>query len=194
VKRTHGWARGHLVAHFDRDSWRSASQAQLLRLAYLAGERNITGQQRGFGRLSGDFWPVKEGQGRDGAISSRYPTASKGQLQIRMDPYLWPGPEGAVSTVRLEMMREGLMECEARITVEAALLEETSRARLGEGRAKAYQALLDERTRWLRGAGGVAGEQMFIGSDWQDRNARLFAAAAEVNRLLATSSPAEASR
>lgn len=159
----------------------------------LGGERNTTGEQRGFGRLSGDFWAVEEAQGRDGAISSRYPNSSNGQLQIRMDPYLWPGPDGAISTVRLEMMREGLMECEARITVEAALLDETARARLGEERARAYEAMLDERTRWLRRAGDVAGEQTFIESGWRDRNARLFAAA-EVNRLLARLPSAEGAR
>jgi hypothetical protein len=113
-----------------------------------------------------------------------------------MDPYLWPGPDGAVSTVRLEMMREGLMECEARITVEAALLDPQARTTLGEARATAWEAMLTERIGWLRQAGGwpettggISGEQIYISSDWQNRNAALFAAAAEVNRLLGQADP-----
>jgi glycosyl hydrolase family 123 len=182
--RRYGWQRRDLVCHYDRDSWRRGAQDQLLMLSHLAGERNITGSQRGFGRLSGDFWRVKGGQGRDGAISARYPDSSKGQLQIRANPYLWPGPDGARSTVRLEMLREGLIDCEARITVEVALLDKTMRAKLGEEKAKEFQALLDRKTNWTRRAGGAIGALQYVNSDWRGLRAKIFAAAAEVERIV----------
>jgi Glycoside hydrolase 123, catalytic domain/Glycoside hydrolase 123 N-terminal domain len=183
--RLRGWNRKNLVCHFDRDSWRKPAQSQLFQLSYLASDRNITGAQRGFGRISADFWKVLKGShGRSYSISARYPDSSKGQLQIRMVPYLSPGPKGAISTVRLEMMREGLMECEARIIIESALLDKAACAKLSDAKTKAYQELVDEKTNWTRAGGNHIGALKYIGSDWRGRRTRLFDAAAEVNRLL----------
>ena len=121
---------------------------------------------------------------------------------------LAPGPDGAVGTSRLEVFREGLQECEARIAIESALVDEARKAKLGPALAARAQEVLDHRHRclWLaRGAAeadldkpgfvadykdfdyGVAmrwdmgaGNRWFIASGWQDRSSDLFRAAGEV--------------
>jgi hypothetical protein len=176
-RRMYGWRSRPTVGWFHRDIWR-AGFAEQSRVSRIMGERNITGLQGGFGRMSADFWPcIKSADGkRVRSISARYPESTWNQCNIRMTPYLWPGPAGALSTVRYEMIIEGLQECEARIFIEKALLDKAKRSRLGEARASRLQALLDERTRFL-----IWGKYP---SGWQERSAKLFAAAAEVAAAL----------
>ena len=181
--RGYGWRRKDLVCQFDRDSFRAPLQAQLLPRGYLAGERNITGKQRGFGRLSADLtWKVLESRsGSRGAhtISGRYP-GSKGQLNIRMNPFLAAGPGGHVSTARFEMIREGLQECEARIFIEGVLLDESERARLGDGLAARCERVLNARIAAIGTASGLDGQMGFVGTSRIERNATLFELAGEV--------------
>ena len=130
-------------------------------------------------------------------MGERY--TSRRNLDIRAT-MLAPGRDGAVSTHRFEMIREGLQEAEARIFIERALLEKTITGNL----AKHCQDLLDERQRaMLRGAASLilsrgtwrrypvnphgwwsgtseAGVHWFIASGWQERSRQLYAAAAEV--------------
>jgi hypothetical protein len=160
--------------------------AQLLETR-LIGEKNIQGRQCGFGRFNADFWPVIK-DSRTGqlayTISSRYPETTWAQCNISMTAYLAPGPEGAASTVRYEMMREGIEECEARIFVEKALLDKARRARLGEEAAARIQGVLDDRTRAINCAGGELGTYWYSSSGWQERSARLFCLAGEIEGLL----------
>jgi len=191
--RTYGWRNSRLVTQFARDLWKPAFVTQLMR-GRLLGEWNITGKQRGFGRMGADFWPVLEGKrGRRRSLSSRYRMSDWHQLNLRVNPYIAPGPAGALGTVRFEMLREGVQECEARIFIERALLDEGQRAKLGDELAKKCQDLLDERVRVLRktlGGRNNTKEQEknctgFIGSGWRERSKALFSAAAEVQRKLA---------
>ena len=62
---------------------------------------------------------------------------------------LAPGPDGPVSTARLENFREGVQESQARITIEKALVDPALKARLGDALAQDCQKLLDERQRAL---------------------------------------------
>ena len=108
----------------------------------------ITGGQRGGGRIGGDFWPaMKNSKGeRAGAVFARYPENNWRNLDIS-DWFLAPGPEGAVSTVRLECLNEGIQECEARIFLEDTLLDSGKKAKLGTELAKRCQDALDEHHR-----------------------------------------------
>jgi hypothetical protein len=154
---------------------------------YLAGDRNICGAQRGFGRMNADFFilPGAGGHRKNrGLITCRYPGAAKAQLSLKMNPYIWPGPTEPVSTIRLEMIREGLMECEARIVMESALLDEAAKAKIGAEKVKAFEEVLAEKTRWTLNS-SLFGAYSFIASDWRRLRARLFDAAAEVDRILA---------
>ena len=105
---------------------------------------HITGGQRGAGRMGADLWPaVRNRKGdRVGIVYSRYPENNWRNLDIG-DWQLAPGPEGAVSTARLESFKEGTQVCEARIFLEDALLDEGKKAKVGEELARRCQEALD---------------------------------------------------
>lgn len=196
--RTYGWKNPQCILYNDRDIWKPDFQSQLVRSRIL-GELDISGQQRGFGRMSADFWPcLKDAKGNmTGSISSRFPKSNWNQLNLRQTPYLYPGPKGALATVRFEMMREGIQECEARIFIEKALLDTTMNGKLGEALATKCQELLDNRVRALLGSqakkeapktgdGGLAASDAgFAESGWQEESGKLYATAAEVAVALA---------
>ncbi len=98
-----------------------------------------------------------------------------------------PGPNGAVGTVRLEMLREGIQECEARIAIERALLARAVPAPLAEE----CTALLVERmaARYKDGkftashGARISSPQARVwgmAPNWQDLTARLFDLAGRV--------------
>ena len=93
-----------------------------------------------------------------------------------------PGPNGAIGTVRFEMIREGVQECEARIFIEEVLLDKAQRAKLGAEKAKEIQEMLDERIR--AGLWGAENYGWYVSSGWQERSGKLYAAAAEVAKAL----------
>jgi len=182
-----GWQLAKIQCHFDRDNWRDDAQSQLLSRGHLAGEKNISGGQRGFGRMSADLWPVLRkgynpdvrGAGARGkySISARYPESPWGACNLRQIPFLQPGPKGAISTGRFEMIREGLQECEARIFIESALV--SKRAALGADLAARSKKLLNLR-RSMAHVGGNLGVVRFLASGRQHRVRELFKLADEV--------------
>ena len=196
--RVYGWQRPELVVEYRRNEDLNVWPAATLR-SYL--ELNITGTQRGAGRIGADFWPVfrdKRGQ-RTGRVWERYPQSQWRNLDL-FSYLLAPGPAGPVATNRYEFLREGLEECEARIVLERALTDESLKAKLGPDLAQRCEALLEERSRAMiagvacLNVGGLrvitqpttyclnqpAGNAWFLSSGWQARRARLFALAGEV--------------
>ena len=203
--RLYGWQRPDVSAHYQRDrgfenaptsTWRHCS------------EINITGSERGIGRLGGDFWSaVRDSRGRrKGQVWQRYPQSSWSNLNLYTS-LLAPGPDGPVATAHLEAFREGVQECEARIFIERALTDDALKVRLGADLAGRAQEALDERllciwrglctfqltarndnyaTRhgWGR-VPGIAGHYWFLGSGWQRRSRTLYGLAAEVRKTLA---------
>ena len=171
----------------------------------LMGEINIAGEQRGFGRLGADFWPVlkdKKGQ-RRWRVAMRYPKTRWRALTITTS-ILSAGENGPVSSARLEMMREGVQECEARILIEEALLDEASRAKLGDRLVERCRDVLKERTLaivqamcghhtcgfvkrehhgWW-GNPGQVGWRWYLISGWRERSGKLYALSAEVAKAL----------
>jgi hypothetical protein len=187
----HGWQLPKIQCHFDRDNWRQPAQSQLLSHGHVAGEKNITGSQRGFGRMSADLWPVLENpHGRIGrgwktrSISARYPGSGWGACNLRQNPFLKPGPNGAISTGRLEMIREGLQESEARIFIEEALLKPENLTKLGADLVGRCRSLLSLRRDMCHRSGGTLGAIVFIGSGRRDRTRRLYDLAGEVAAVL----------
>jgi len=197
TKRQYGWRRPLLVTCFPRyGGGKYLIHPNLSLHAPLPVYRNICegatlANLRGLGRLGADFWPVLHGRRRKVTILNRYPAAKWGQLSVStaIADILYPGPEGALATVRFEMLREGLQEAEARIFIERALTTADLRAKLGDDLAGRTQDFLDKRTRtYLRAHGNLktAAEtnDWFAHSNWQDRTAQLFNAAADVQRIL----------
>jgi len=207
-ERMRGWKGENLICHFPRRLWDRFCPTTYR----FIGEMNAAGLRRGFARLGGDFFAVgKDKRGRRvGTLAGRFPKTSWRQLNI-LTSLLEPGQNGPVATARFEMLREGLQECEARIFIEQALGEQSSRAKLGKALASRCQELLDERTRnmyravstlWAKAGSAVRccyfgtswwnwppiiGSHWFASSDWQAETARLYATAAEVQEKLSGS-------
>jgi hypothetical protein len=199
----YGWRRPELVVQHDRH----AERHPVTRWRHIA-EVNITGEQRGVGRLGGDWWKaVKHASGRRaGYVRQRYPQSSWRNLDMNV-PMLAPGPGGAVATYRFEAFREGVQECEARIAIERALTDPALKAKLSEELAGRCEETLRRRTRrvfmscsnlqlsgpswnyatawrsWFKWP-NVAGHYWFVGSGWQERSEELYALAGEVERKL----------
>lgn len=135
---------------------------------------------RGFGRVGADFWNVL-GKERNKPVSGCFPESGWAQLNLENAAtfVMTPGPDGALPTVRFEMIRAAAQQVEARSRIEKALLDPAARDRLGEARAARLQQLLDERTRAIIYA-TRNGWLWFLSSGWQARDDALFAAAAEV--------------
>jgi len=201
--RVYGWKMPGLMAQFRRfQALNTMSPSALMHFSEL----NITGYQRGLGRIGADFWAsFKDKRGRrSGYVWSRYPQSLWHSLNLSSH-MLVPGPDGPVASTRLEYLREGIQQCEARIAIERVLTDEALKAKLGQDLAKRCQDVLDERLReiWRAGSdmnltgrdyasskltgdsyGGVAGHCWFAGSGWLDRTQQFYELAGEVTRKI----------
>ncbi len=200
--RSYGWKNPVIHAQNIRSPELGKVPGSLMR---SMGEINISGGQRGFGRLGGDYWEaLKDKSGnRIGKVYERYPQSSWFNLGLR-NSLLAPGQEGALVTARFEQLREGVQECEARIFIEQALTDRGLRIKLGSELAGRCEKILDERTLCVqRGVAnlevncygyntpwnwmwqtGVAGHAWFQSSGWEERSRSLYLLAGEVQKKL----------
>ena len=204
--RTYGWRKPLLHVQYWRGNYLNVHSLSSIR---HDAECQITGNQRGLGRLGGDTWHcVKDKRGRRvGIVTDRYPESYWHNLDI-VNSFLAPEPDGPVSTARLEMIREGVQECEARIAIESVLTDPARKAKLPDDLVKQAQAFLDDQHRNLWRARGAseedfkvgtvnyttydydivtqwkenAGNQWFIKSGWADRVGKLNALAHTVTQ------------
>jgi hypothetical protein len=149
----------------------------------LAAYRTLTeaalqGGLRGVGRVGGDFWPLPGGKNR------KYAPLCDAEFAIgpvnNAMAITSPGAGGAAFNVRLEMFREGVQIAEAIVFLQKAL----EAGSLDAGLAARIDELLDDRARYyLRTRPGQQASWWTLeSSNWQDRDDRLFALAAEVAR------------
>jgi len=136
----------------------------------------------GQGQIGADFWPFRDAGGRQVAsLYNRFPHSANrgaGNKGCTTNQLLYPDADGAVPTIRFELIRENIQECEARIFLEKLLLEKP--CRLPPDLADKCQAVLDERTRWQRMQGVAAEAKLsWAYSGWEERSARLYEAAAQ---------------
>jgi len=161
--RQYGWKEPIPVAVYHRFAFFNRTTMTVLRNLM---EQNITGSQRGIGRLGADTWPVfldKNGR-RISGVTERYAESYWHSLNIRAW-VLAPSPDGPVATARYEQFREGVQECEARIAIEEALTDHTARNRLDSDLVEKAQELLDERQRAVWKGLGIYDEIMAKGDD-----------------------------
>ena len=144
--RLYGWQVPELRAYLDRFGELNGSPLRVRQMPQL----NISGQQRGVGRIGGDFWNViRDSRGkRGGQVFARFPENHWRGVDIN-NWFLAPGSDGPVGTSRLENLREGVQECEARILIESALLDAQRKQRLGPDLAERAQKALNEHQRAL---------------------------------------------
>jgi hypothetical protein len=156
---------------------------------YMAPEEgmNVT---RGLGPIGLDFWNVRgeklgPRQG-DGGCEPYVGNVGMGQTTCAL---LAPGPEGPVPTARLEVFREGLQQCEARLGIELALSTPELKARLSPDLVKRCEALRQEEGQAR--AFVNAGEYHAQGEGWtwyeslrEELAGKCFACAGEVAKAL----------
>jgi hypothetical protein len=201
----YGWKRPELYTEFRRfgslNDWPAST-------ILLFPELQITGQQRGLGRVGADFWAAlkdKSGQ-RRGRVWEKYPQSMWHSCNLASH-MLVPGPTGPVASSRYEQMREGVQECEARIAIERILTDDKLKARIPLDLDTRCQKLLDDRVWqelkafssmqltgrayatatncWYGDCGGLVGHLWYAGSGWQDRTQKLYDLAGEVRKAIA---------
>jgi hypothetical protein len=210
--RYYGWRNPSLITCFPRygcsivghslQTWSAPSAYRvLLEAAITSPGKIVQGANgklegyglRGVGRLGADFWPViASPQGGKLAYHSRYQQTGYGDyacnLGFSADYLLAMGKKQPISSIRFEMLKEGIQEAEARIAIEKELLDPAARAKLGEELAGRCQAALDRRTTEIVRAreGATMGRATDIGwvrfraSGWQPRTVAVYDLAGEV--------------
>lgn len=187
LKRRYGWQAQYRSAWFPRGLFNNTTPANWHTVIEAL---SIKGRM-GIARSAFDFWDVlaapAPGSGEFGGrhLPNRFPENNWMQTSVTVAAKWWvsPGKEGPLSTVRLEMMRAGLQEAEARILIEKALVDPEKRARLGDELANRCQRLLDDRQRHL----SLAWEDSFWafnGRWWEDSTGELYRLAGEVAKKL----------
>jgi len=195
LRRVYGWNHTYAVRRglrtwLDRTTYDRASYARFRCLS----EQTMMANRPGLGQIGADFWappPRKPGGYRLRTLYSRFPHSANvgsGNRGCTTNQLLYPGPDGAAPTIRFEMVRENIQECEARIFLEKLLILKQMCPLSQELAAKA-QAVLDERTRWHRVNynfhGYPAAALSWPYSGWQARAAKLYEVAAEVAKAMA---------
>ncbi len=197
IKRYRGWQRKDLTTLYPRTFFPGSPRS----LFRVLPEWNAHGFQHGIGRLPADFYRLDKALSRGSRLYNRYPMNHWLNVGIgKTGAWLGAGPEGPLPSMRFEMIREGVQECEARIFIEKALVDHKLRAKLGEALAEKCQRILDERTRyniWVYNRdyvnynlpfsvlpGNALPVTWYSGSGWQQRSQKLFTIAAQVTQAL----------
>jgi len=162
------------------------SQQPPLSIRTLA-ERTMLVGDNGAGRMCLDYWPVQGSPGgsHGGSLFCRWPSSTVGQRTPQLRMLSLPGKDGPVTTVKIETMREGNQEAEARAFVELAVVNN----KVGGDLAARGRRLLDQRWQLCRITHnryslGPA-ERFAYNAGWQQRSADLYRLAAEVAGRLA---------
>lgn len=184
-KRKFGWRRKDMALAFNRYGFGPLClfpNASVWAFRILM-EADLASGHRGAGRIGADYWKmpgIKYNSGGGGTFYARYPASSIGQTGMGSNcaAMLAPGPDGPVTSVRFENVREGIQAAEAVIFLEKALLDGKIS---GELAARCWR-VIDERINAMRTYTMGLGR-----AGWQQRDRRLFQAAEEVAEALAGS-------
>ena len=176
-KRQFGWRRKDMTLAFNRYGFAPLCLFPTPR-AYafrIAVETDLASDHRGPGRIGADYWHMGTGSdsGGAGTFYMRYPASSIGQTGMAANyaALLAPGPDGPVTTLQFENLREGAQTAEAVIFIEKALLDGKPPAPA----ADKYWAIIDDRINALRQYSFGLGQ-----AGWQQRDRGLYRAAAEL--------------
>lgn len=199
ASRYYGFKSPVRVLRFGRNDFRQRTALAVYRIytegwivapgkwaAWSGGRTSSWSGTIGVGRMGADFWPIRTGSGgRTASLAGAYaPWGGLDLNEFGVTYVVGPGRDGPVTTVRFEALRECLQDNEARVFLERVLTDPAGRARIGEELAGRAQAILDERVRayiaFDIGYTGRCDTTWYLGSDWQERSARLYAVAAEV--------------
>lgn len=132
-----------------------------------------TDRWRGLSRHALDFWPV------DGnPIIGRYHRWHN-LYRANARYFTYPGPDGAVSSIRYEALRTGIQETEASLLLDRAFHHHSDR--LSRDLRERIQSIKNDRiAHFILGEGSDDSWDWFAGSGWPDRSLMLYQTAAEV--------------
>ena len=181
-------ARNYVFKYARPAQYRSLPEGTVVNILKPSNNMNRSGA--GFTRLALDFWAVPDKNARDLPPRSLLLAYEKTPWSIfyrnNTRSLVEPGPQGPIGTVRYEMLREGLQECEARITIEKALVAGTVKGDIAKQCREFLAARLRIRENDWKFKGGHPGNTLGaedrlwgVATNWQDNTARLFELAAK---------------
>jgi hypothetical protein len=160
-----GWNQDRMLlstARNDIHKYHTPSQWRTFPNGMMIGYREVgfadNKGSAGFAFLWLDFWPVENGgYGGWQPFINRW---TNNMNRNNSPSLIEPGPEGPVGTVRFEMLRQGLQETEARVTIERALLQGDLPAELAAEAKALLSENFDVRFKDLEFKGGHAGSSL----------------------------------
>jgi hypothetical protein len=178
---------GYVLRAFPRYGGGSVSVHQASGPIYrVVMESEYCAGNDGFGWVGADFWPCRKDP--KGRVSDILGGAEVGNNSVPMDDsvtaVLAPGAAGPISTLRLEMLREGTQETVAVMLIAGAIYDPVQRAKLGDDLAGRAQNLLFDRAinlfwgEWFSGSH----PETWPARPWQAESEKLYTLAGEVAR------------
>lgn len=149
----------------------------------LFANAGVLGRSNGFCRQGIDKWPVVNPHRPDSEPRRMvHGTGGWGNLyRHKVRALAAPGPDGALATVRFEMMREGLQETEARIYIERAIVDPAKREVIGDEIDQAARRINQQD--W-EARESLPGNTITPGTDFQRRYEQRLELATEIQRRL----------
>ena len=146
----------------------------------------VFNRSRGYARQGIDKWPVVNPHDERGTQRSMvHGTPGWGNLyRNKVRAMSAPGPDGALPTVRFEMMRQGAQDTEVRIYLESLLVDEETRVLLGDEFEAEVKALVWAETEYRQQRNPYPPFEWDLGPDWENRLNRLYELAALAQRRL----------
>jgi len=140
---------------------------------------------KGIGRTCLDYWPVLKGSGEN-TLYNRYPFSSCAQRAPTLMSMTWPGPTGAETTIRFEMLCQGIQDADADIVISDAITNHADA--IGHELAERGRQLLVERLYYMHSR-DQSSYQRFLPrcnhTGWADLDRRTYQCAADVVGKLA---------
>jgi len=197
----HGWNKPRLDAYYPR----MRNEEHPVSYWRFLCETAVTGDfYRGIGRVGVDYWPaIKNKRGRRvGWVNGRFVEVI-GYLHSLHSYVLEPRADQQVAMTRLLALEEGVLEAEARIVIEDAMLNK-GLSKTAPDLARRCREALDERllymwrglddmcfggwgvTAW-RYQAGVSGHAWLLNTAHRERTEKLYLLAGEVARAIGKS-------
>ena len=167
--------------------WRNLAYGVVMRGGTYGGGKYQHLSAAGFAQIGLDYWPVDGGRTLFATSPRKNPW--RNMYRDAMVAVTAPGERGPIRTVRYEMLREGLQECEARIAIEKALVAGTVEPALAEECVELLKKRIDVQqkegklfTGEQKMRGRTPGDFLWgVSPRWQDLSQRLFDLAGRVD-------------
>jgi len=144
AKRRYSWDEPMCILMSQRfhDHWQGAMTVHTM------AERALLLGDDGPGRFCLDYWPSKDGGkgSHGGSLFSRWPDSTAAQRTPHLKKLSYPGPNGAIPSIKGLMFRMGLQEAETRLAIDRAL----QAGKITGSAAGRCRKALDHRTEYLR--------------------------------------------